>query len=115
MSALLSANWILAAALWYFVNGVLHDFFVIKNHKTGYDRDLLRLLMDGHVLITCGVFYLLAYNLLANNNATGIYLCIASSLSLLVYCGLIFPFLKSMVTIFINTAVLIFVVTKMFT
>lgn len=54
MNWLLSINWALIASLWYFGNGMLHDVFVLIKHKGKYDRELLRLLMDGHVLMLSG-------------------------------------------------------------
>ena len=101
------------AGVWATVNGVLHDIFVIKEHKGPYSRDLLRLLMDGHILITCGIIHLLSYSLVKNNNSAGLYLSLAASVSLLVYCALIFPFLKSLVTISINLVVLVMVLLKL--
>ena len=45
----------LVASIWAIGNGVLHDAFVLARHEGPYTRELLRLLMDGHILITCGV------------------------------------------------------------
>jgi hypothetical protein len=40
---------------WMVLNGLLHEVFVLRSeHGKKYDRELLRLLMDGHILITCG-------------------------------------------------------------
>jgi len=50
---------VLAAGLWALVNGILHDVFVLRQ-KRPYDRELIRLLMDGHVLILSGVIYLVS-------------------------------------------------------
>jgi len=75
-------------------------------HKEPYDRNLLRLLMDGHILISSSIAYIIAYFLLRQNNPIGLYLCIATALSLLVYCGMIFPFLKSYGIIAITVVVL---------
>ncbi len=47
MNWLLSVHWALIASLWYFGNGILHDAFVLAKHKGIYNRELLRLLMDG--------------------------------------------------------------------
>jgi len=97
---------VLLVAIYIIVNGVLHDVFVLIQHKEAYDRNLLRLLMDGHVLITCGVVYVIAFFLLRQHNDFGLYLCIVASLSLLAYCGMIFPFLKSYFTIALNLLIL---------
>jgi bacteriorhodopsin len=79
---------------WAILNGVLHDIFILLPGKK-YDRDLLRLLMDGHILITCGVMQMLVYKGLQQQQPWAYYIAGAAALSLLVYCGMIFPFLKS--------------------
>ena len=97
----------LLLAVYTFINALLHDFFVLRKHKTGYDRDLLRLLMDGHILMTAGAFYLLAAFLFEDHTIASILICMVASLSLIIYCLLIFPFLKSIVTLTINVAMLV--------
>jgi hypothetical protein len=92
---------------WAVLNGILHDLFVIfSEHGKKYDRDLLRLLMDGHILITCGVMQMIAYTGLRGNENWAYYISGVACISLLVYCAMIFPFLKSIVTIFLNGALL---------
>jgi len=86
---------------WSVVNGILHDVFVLRKYKT-YDRELLRLLMDGHILVTCGILQLLAAGGFGEHNDWGFLVSIVASVSLLVYCGMIWPFLKSVITIIIN-------------
>lgn len=50
------------AGAWNLINGVLHDVFALRSeHGKQYDRNLLRLLMDGHVLITCGIILMIMY------------------------------------------------------
>ena len=61
MNTLLSIHWALVASLFYFGNGLLHDIFVLKDHKGDYDRELLRLLMDGHVLMLSGAVMFVCY------------------------------------------------------
>jgi len=95
-------------------NGFLHDFFVIQQHKGPYDRNLMRLLMDGHLLIISGIIYLIAFFLLRQNNSIGLYLCLANAVSLLVYCILIYPFLKSFATIALNLLVIVGVMARLF-
>ena len=99
---------------WALVNGILHDIFVLIRHDKGYDRDLLRLLMDGHILITCGIFQLIAYKGIQNNELWGYYVAGIACISLLVYCGMIFPFLKSIVTIVLNLSLLVMLIIKYF-
>ena len=92
---------------WAVVNGILHDIFVVKQHEGPYNRDLLRLLMDGHILITCGIMQLISWQLLKDGNVFGYWLCGAACLSLISYVGLIWPFLKSMVTLILNLGLLL--------
>lgn len=112
MSWLLSIHWVLVASLWYFVNGILHDFFILINHKGKYDRDLLRLLMDGHVLILSGVIVFVCYLMMLHKIQYGPIVSIIIAVGMLVYCAMIFPFLKSFVTIIISI-ILIIVSIKM--
>jgi hypothetical protein len=95
----------LCAGGWAVVNGMLHDVFVLKKYKV-YDRELLRLLMDGHILITCGALQMIAYKGLQQNADLAYYVTAAATISLLVYCAMIFPFLKSIATITINLILL---------
>src|SRR5258706_5623686 len=91
---------------WAVVNGILHDVFVLlSEHGKKYDRDLLRLLMYGHILITCGGMQMLAYTGLRGNENWGYYASRAACISLLVYCGMSFAALASMFTIPLNAAV----------
>ena len=96
---------------WMLINGVLHDIFVLRSdHGKQYDRNLLRLLMDGHILITCGIFLLIAGFGLQKNEPWAYYIAGVSSISLLIYCAMIFPFLKSIVTIVLNLIVLVLLI-----
>ncbi|MGZ5243645.1 MAG: hypothetical protein ACXWEY_06370 [Bacteroidia bacterium] len=98
----------LCAGGWAVINGTLHDIFVLRSeHGKIYDRTLLRLLMDGHILISSGAFLLLSYIGLRENASWGYYVAGFASFSLLVYCAMIFPFLKSLGTIIINASLLI--------
>jgi hypothetical protein len=102
MSTLLSIHWFLFGAIWYFFNGVLHDIFVIRQHQGKYDRELLRLLMDGHVLILSGILMLVCWFMLRQNQVFGFGISMIVSLFMLIYCAMIFPFLKSFGTILIS-------------
>ena len=96
---------------WAVSNGLLHDVFVlISDHGKKYDRNLLRLLMDGHVLITCGIIQMIAYKGLQGNENWGYYVAAVATVSLLIYCGMIFPFLKSMATISLNVILLVMLI-----
>lgn len=81
---------------WAVLNGVLHDIFVLAGeHGKKYDRNLLRLLMDGHILITCGAVMLFVAPALKTGETWAYAIAIVCALSLVVYCAMIWPFLKS--------------------
>ena len=95
------------AAGWYLINGILHDIFVLRRHKGGYDRELLRLLMDGHVLLLSGAVLLAAWFAPASATTLAEIIGVIVAVGMLVYCGMIYPFLKSIVTMVISTVLLI--------
>jgi hypothetical protein len=93
---------------WMAVNGLLHDIAVLRSeHGKVYDRNLLRLLMDGHILITCGVMLMICYPGFRSNEHWAYYIAAVSCISILIYCAMIFPFLKSLFTILLNSILLI--------
>jgi hypothetical protein len=102
MSKILSIHWVIISAVWYFVNGILHDIFVLINHKGPYNRELLRLLMDGHVLILSGVIMFVCYLMVLNKLQYGALIAIIITVAMLVYCIMIYPFLKSFGTMIIS-------------
>jgi hypothetical protein len=100
--------------VWYALNGILHDIFVLlSDHGKKYDRDLLRLLMDGHVLIVGGAVLMICYSGLKNNYAVTYYVCLCICISMLVYCGMIWPFLKSVGTLVISLAGVVLTLLKL--
>src|SRR5690349_20527694 len=108
MDTMFSPAWALVAAIWYFGNGILHDVFVLKQHQDkGYDRELLRLLMDGHVLILSGAVVFVSYLMMARGLPFGGVLGAIVAAGMLVYCAMIFPFLKSIVTLALSVMVLL--------
>lgn len=107
MNIFFSNYWILFAAAWMFINGVLHDIFVIIRHKGSYDRDLLRLLMDGHLLILSGILFLLSFFMMQSKTHYGGWLALTTAVGLLIYCAMIFPFLKSFASPAISVMALI--------
>jgi len=107
MESLLSYNWILLAAAWYGINGILHDIFVIRQHKTGYDKDLMRLLMDGHLLILSGILMLVSWLMVKEEVLWGFIIGSIVSLAMIIYVAMIFKFLKSFGTLIISFIVLI--------
>lgn len=102
MKTMLSNHWLLAAAIWYAANGLLHDLFVIRAHKGGYDRELLRLLMDGHVLLLSGALAFISWHMSRSNPQYAGITGFAVAAGMVVYCAMIFPFLKSFVTLLIS-------------
>ena len=103
---LLSISTLLIGA-WCIINGILHDIFVLRSdYGKKYDRELLRLLMDGHVLITCGLIQAFSYMGFEKQENWAYCMAGLATVSLLIYCAMIWKFLKSVVTIVINAAVL---------
>jgi uncharacterized membrane protein HdeD (DUF308 family) len=97
----------LAVGAWCIINGLLHDIFVLRSdYGKKYDRELLRLLMDGHALITCGAIQVVSYFGLQHNAHWAYATAGIATVSLLVYCAMIWPFLKSVVTILLNAVLL---------
>jgi hypothetical protein len=107
MNWLTSIHWALIASLWYFGNGVLHDVFVLLRHKGKYNRELLRLLMDGHVLMLSGAVLFVCYLMMLNKIQCGAVISIIIAAFMLLYCIMIFPFLKSFGTIAISIILII--------
>ena len=81
---------------WTVLNGVLHEIFVLlSDHAKQYDRNLLRLLVDGLLLMSLGTVLLLLFGGLKNGDTTFAYIAIVCSGSIFIYCLLIFPFLPT--------------------
>jgi len=107
MSWTLSIHWTLVASVWYFGNGILHDAFVLIKHKGKYDRELLRLLMDGHVLILSGAVVFVCWLMMLNKIQYGGLISLIVAAFMLLYCAMIFPFLKSIGTIVVSVLLII--------
>lgn len=102
MKTILSVHWALIASLWYFGNGILHSATVLMQHKGKYDRELLRLLMDGHVLMLSGAVVFMCWLMMLSKIQCGGVISIIVAVFMIVYCLMIFPFLKSYVTMAIS-------------
>ena len=102
-----SIHWVLVASLWYFGNGILHDVFVLIKHKGKYDRELLRLLMDGHVLMLSGTVVFMCWLMMLSKIQCGGVISIIVAAFMLLYCIMIFPFLKSFGTMAISIILII--------
>ena len=107
MHTILSHYWLLISAAWYGINGILHDIFVIRQHKTGYDKNLMRLLMDGHILVLSGVLMLVSWLMEEQGVYWGYIIGGIVALFMIIYCAMIFPFLKSFGTLLISILVLL--------
>ena len=107
MNRIVSIHWALIASVWYFGNGMLHDVFVLIKHKGKYDRELLRLLMDGHVLMLSGAIVFVCWLMMLSKIQCGGLISIIVAAFMLLYCGMIFPFLKSIGTIVISVLLII--------
>ena len=102
MKSLLSVHWAIISAVWYFGNGILHSIMVLMQHKGKYNRELLRLLMDGHVLMLSGAIVFVCWLMMLSRIQCGGVISIIVAVFMIVYCLMIFPFLKSYVTIAIS-------------
>lgn len=106
---------------WAVVNGILHDVFVLIRHKTGYDRELFAFahgrahthhLSDKVRTLAkrSGIIQMIAYKGLGANANWGYWVAGVATISLLIYCGMIFPFLKSFGTITLNLFLLVMLI-----
>ena len=88
-----------------------YDLFVL--HGKHYDRNLLRLLMDGHLLMTCGIILMITSAGIGASFSQGYYVAGVALVSMIVYCFMIFPFLKSIATLLINSLALIILIISL--
>jgi hypothetical protein len=107
MKLFFSVYWVLIAAIWYFINGILHDIAILIKHKGSYDRELLRLLTVGHILILSGAVVFVCYLMMLKEIQYGAYISIIIGAGMLLYCTMIFPFLKSFGTMAISIMLII--------
>lgn len=109
-----NVHWLVGfAGLWTLGNGILHDVFVLIQRRP-YDKELIRLLIDGHILIFGGIVYLLCFGALRNSVDLVLWICVANAMFLLGYCALIFKMLPSYGMILINAAVLAVLLLRRF-
>jgi hypothetical protein len=90
------------AGIWSLGNGLLHDIFVLLQRKP-YDKELIRLLIDGHILIFSGIVFFLCYNGIKEQQPLAYYVSFVNALFIIGYCALIFKMLPSYGTIIINS------------
>jgi hypothetical protein len=92
---------------WAVLNGILHDAQIIIEHKNGYDRELLRLLLNGHIIIVSGLFEAIAFWGLRQNQQWAFVVAGVASLTFFIYCVMIWPFLKSVLTMVLQAGLLV--------
>ena len=97
------------AGIWALGNGVLHDIFVLREGRP-FEKELIRLLIDGHILIFSGIIYLLCYNGIKEGGSLAYLVSIVIALFLLGYCGLIFKILPAIGMILINAITLVWLI-----
>ncbi len=101
----------LCTGAWMVLNGLLHDIAILLSERgKTYDRELLRLLMDGHILLTCGVIQMISWSGLRAHEHWAFYTAGSAAISLLIYCVLIFPFLKSIFTMLLNGVLVVLLI-----
>jgi hypothetical protein len=103
------SNFIIIAGALSLGNGILHDVFVLLQRKP-FDKELIRLLIDGHILIFSGLIYIASVHGLKTQQPLAYSVCLITALFLLGYCGLIFRILPSIVTILINVVALFWII-----
>jgi hypothetical protein len=101
--------YILFTGAWSLVNGILHDIAVIRKYPV-FDKHLIQLLIDGHILIFTGIFFLFSYSGIKAEQPWAFYLGIIAAIFMLGYCGLILKILPAITTILIHLAALIFLI-----
>jgi hypothetical protein len=101
--------YLIFAALWTLVNGILHDVFVLKEGRP-FDKELIRLLIDGHILIFSGVMLLLCVKGVKAQQPLAFQLTMAISIFILGYCALIFKMLPSIGMISIHLVLLVWLI-----
>ncbi|MBS3915320.1 MAG: hypothetical protein KG003_12565 [Bacteroidetes bacterium] len=102
---------VLIAGIWTAVNGLLHTIAVLAGeHGKQYDRDLLRLLTDGLLLVLIGTVLILCFTGIRGNDGKTIYIALAAVSAALIYCAMIWPFLKSVGTMLVHLITLIVII-----
>jgi hypothetical protein len=99
------------AGIWMLGNGILHDLFILREGRP-FEKELIRLLIDGHILIFSGILYLICYSGIQGNEALAYLVSMVVSIFLLGYCGLILKMLPAIGIIVINVMVLVWVIVE---
>ena len=69
--------------------------------------------MDGHVLMLSGAVLLVGYLMMLQHAAYAEWISMIIAFGMLIYCAMIYPFLKSIVTIIISVIVILVSVRSM--
>ena len=104
---------LLFAGLWLLLNGLLHDIFVLIQ-KRPFERELIRLLIDGHILIFSGILDLLCIRGVNARDVSQMYIALTVSLFVIGYCLLIFKILPSAGTLLIHAVVLAWLIISIY-
>ena len=89
-------HFIMGLGIWTALNGVLHEIFVLlSDHAKQYDRNLLRLLVDGLILMFAGTILILLFSGLKSEQSIFTFIALTCSVTIVIYCALIFPFLPT--------------------
>jgi len=107
MKWLFTVHWAIIASVWYFGNGILHSATVLIQYNGKYDRELLHLLMNGHVLMLSGAVLFMCWLMMLSKIQCGGVISVIVAVFMIVYCLMIFPFLKSYATMVISILLII--------
>ncbi len=104
--------YILFAGIWCLANGILHDVFILKERRP-FDKELIRLMIEGHILIFAGIFFILSFRGIERGEQWAFYISIATAIFILGYCALIFKILPSVITIALHLIALIWLLINL--
>jgi uncharacterized membrane protein HdeD (DUF308 family) len=89
-------HFIVGVGVWTALNGVLHEIFILlSDHAKQYDRNLLRLLVDGLILTFAGTIMMFLFPGLKSGQSIFFVIALICSISMVIYCALIWPFLPA--------------------
>src|SRR6478752_10667685 len=100
-------------SIWTLGNGILHDVFVLLERKP-YERELIRLLIDGHILIFSGLLYAVCLYFLKEYPRPMLVLSLLNAIFMLGYCLLIFKMLPSWGMIGLSVIMIVAVLVTLF-
>ena len=95
---------------WAVLNGIAHDAQILHEHKfkeEGYNRHLLYLLLSRHIIILSGLMEMVAFWGVKENQTWAFVVAGLASLTFIIYCLMIWPFLKSVLTMMLQAGLFI--------